>query len=87
MAKGQRARRWVTPEDRRLIMRMAAGGATQQEIAAAAKLARRELTNYAANLAVSLAARQIKVDPATDQALVQGFARELSPKSGGQDKN
>ena len=61
-----------------------------QEIAAAAKLARRELTNYAANLAVSLAARQIKVDPATDQALVQGFARELSPKSdggGGQDKN
>ena len=41
-------------------------------------------------VAVSLAARQIKVDPATDQALVQGFARELSPKSdgaGGQDKN
>jgi F-type H+-transporting ATPase subunit b len=62
----------------------------EQEIAAAAKLARRELTNYAANLAVTLAARQIKVDPATDQALVQGFARELSPKSdggGGQDKN
>ena len=58
----------------------------EQEIAAAAKLARRELTNYAANLAVSLAARQIKVDPATDQALVQDFARELSPKSG-QDKN
>jgi hypothetical protein len=26
------------------------------------------------------------VDPSTDQALVQGFARELSPKSG-QDKN
>jgi F-type H+-transporting ATPase subunit b len=59
----------------------------EQEIAAAAKLARRELTNYAANLAVSLAARQIKVDPATDQALVKGFARDLSPKSGGQDKN
>ena len=57
------------------------------DIAAAAKLARRELTTYAANLAVSLAARQIEVDPATDQALVQGFARELSPKSGGQDKN
>ena len=53
----------------------------EQEIAAAAKLARRELTNYAANLAVSLAAKQIKVDPATDQALVQDFARELSPKS------
>jgi F-type H+-transporting ATPase subunit b len=72
-------------EDGRKIVESA-----EQEIAAAAKLARRELTNYAANLAVSVAARQIKVDPATDQALVQGFARELSPKSdggGGQDKN
>ena len=69
-------------EDGRKIVESA-----EQEIAAAAKLARRELTNYAANLAVSLAARQIKVDPATDQALVQEFARELSPKNGGQDKN
>lgn len=69
-------------EDGRKIVESA-----EQEIAAAAKLARRALTTYAANLAVSLAARQIKVDPATDQALVQGFARELSPKSGGQDKN
>jgi F-type H+-transporting ATPase subunit b len=72
-------------EDGRKIVESA-----EQEIAAAAKLARRELTTYAANLAVSLAARQIKVDPATDQALVRGFARELSPKSpsgGGQDGN
>jgi F-type H+-transporting ATPase subunit b len=72
-------------EDGRKIVESA-----EQEIAAAAKLARRDLTNFAANLAVSLAAKQIKVDPATDQALVQGFARELSPKSpggGGQDKN
>jgi F-type H+-transporting ATPase subunit b len=72
-------------EDGRKIVESA-----EQEIAAAAKLARRELTTYAANLAVSLAARQIKVDPATDQALVRGFAQELSPKKsngGGQDKN
>jgi F-type H+-transporting ATPase subunit b len=69
-------------EDGRKIVESA-----EQEIAAAAKLARRDLTNFAANLAVSLAAKQIKVDPATDQALVQGFARELSPKSSGQDKN
>jgi F-type H+-transporting ATPase subunit b len=55
----------------------------EQEIAAAAKLARRELTAYAANLAVSLAAKQMKVDTATDQALVREFARELSPKSPG----
>jgi F0F1-type ATP synthase membrane subunit b/b' len=72
-------------EDGRKIVESA-----EQEIAAAAKLARRDLTNFAANLAVSLAAKQIKVDSATDQALVQGFARELSPKNpsgGGQDKN
>ena len=72
-------------EDGRKIVESA-----EQEIAAAAKLARRDLTNFAANLAVSLAARQIKVDSATDQALVQGFARELSPKNpdgGAQDKN
>lgn len=63
-------------EDARKIVESA-----EQEIAAAAKLARRELTAYAANLAVSLAARQIKVDTATDQALVRGFAQELSPKA------
>jgi F-type H+-transporting ATPase subunit b len=60
-------------EDARKIVESA-----QQEIAAAAKLARRDLTAYAANLAVSLAARQIKVDTPTDQALVRGFAQELS---------
>jgi len=63
-------------EDARKIVESA-----EQEIAAAAKLARRELTAYAANLAVSLAARQIKVDTGTDQALVRGFAQELSPKT------
>lgn len=35
MARGQRAARWVTPEDRRTIMRMAAAGASQREIGAA----------------------------------------------------
>jgi F-type H+-transporting ATPase subunit b len=50
----------------------------EQEIAAAAKAARRELTAYAASLAVSLAARQIRVDQATDQALLRGFVAELS---------
>ena len=50
----------------------------EQEIAAAVKSARRELTVYAANLSVSLAAKQIRVDAATDQALVQGFAKGLS---------
>jgi F-type H+-transporting ATPase subunit b len=49
----------------------------QQEIAAAAKAARRELTVYAADLAVGLAQKQIHVDAATDQALVRNFAGEL----------
>jgi F-type H+-transporting ATPase subunit b len=49
----------------------------QQEIAAAAKAARRELTVYAADLAVGLAQKQIHVDAATDRALVRNFAGEL----------
>ena len=52
-------------EDARKIVESA-----QQEIAAAAKSARRELTAYAADLAVSLAKKQIMVDAATDQATV-----------------
>jgi F-type H+-transporting ATPase subunit b len=64
-------------EDARKIVESA-----EQEITAAAKTARRELTAYAANLAVSLAAKQIKVDAVTDQALVREFARELGPKAG-----
>jgi F-type H+-transporting ATPase subunit b len=51
--------------------------AAQQEIASAAKTARRELTAYAADLAVGLAQKQIRVDAATDQALVRNFAGEL----------
>ncbi|MGA7474808.1 MAG: ATP synthase F0 subunit B [Candidatus Sulfotelmatobacter sp.] len=57
-----------------------------QEIAAAAKAARRALTAYAADLAVGLAQKQIHVDAATDQALVRNFAGQLglssSAKSG-----
>jgi F-type H+-transporting ATPase subunit b len=54
----------------------------QQEIAAAAKTARRQLTAYAADLAVGLAKKQIHVDAATDQALVRNFAGELAAASG-----
>lgn len=53
----------------------------EQEIDAAAKQARRELTQYAADLAVSLAQRQIRIDAPTDQALVRDFAAQL-PKGG-----
>jgi F-type H+-transporting ATPase subunit b len=60
-------------EDARRIVESAG-----QEIAAAAKAARRELTAYAADLAVSLAAKQIHVDTPADQALVRRFAQQLS---------
>jgi len=49
----------------------------EEEIGAAALAARRELSAYAANLAVSLASRQIHVDAATDQALVREFAQQI----------
>lgn len=59
-------------EDARKIIASA-----EQEIAAAAKAARRQLTAHAADLAVGLAQKQIHVDAATDQALVRNFADEL----------
>jgi F0F1-type ATP synthase membrane subunit b/b' len=74
--------RAAAEEDRRKIVRVA-----QQEIAAAAKAARRELKGYAADLAVALAKRQIRVDHATDQALVRSFAERLGDESNGTGKD
>jgi len=59
----------------------------EQEIAAAAKAARRQLTAHAADLAVGLAQKQIRVDQATDQALVRNFARDLGADNSGKEKN
>ena len=60
----------------------------EQEIAAAVKAARRQLTAYAADLAVGLARKQIRVDAATDQALVRSFAGQLSgTDDSGKDRN
>ena len=56
-------------EDARKIVASA-----EQEIAAAAKAARRQLTAHAADLAVGLAQKQIRVDAATDQGLVRIFS-------------
>jgi F-type H+-transporting ATPase subunit b len=67
----------ATAEDARKVVESA-----EQEIAAAARSARRELTAYAADLAVSLARKQIHVDAATDQSLVHNFAQQLSSNSG-----
>ncbi len=67
----------ATLEDTRKIVESA-----EQEIAAAAKSARRELTAYAADLAVTLAKKQIVVDAATDHGLLRDFAQQLSGNGG-----
>ncbi len=60
--------------------------AAEQEIAAAAKQARRELTTHTADLAIALARKQINVDSDTDQVLVRTFASKLvSHNDGGKD--
>lgn len=66
----------ATAEDARRILESA-----QQEIAAAAKAARRDLTAFTADLAVSLATKQIKVDNSTDRVLVRRFAGQISDDS------
>jgi len=68
-------------EDARKIVESA-----EQEIAAAAKAARRDLTAFAADLAVTLARKQIHVDAATDQTLVRDFADRLGGTADGAPK-
>jgi F-type H+-transporting ATPase subunit b len=64
--------RLAAEEDRKKILQM-----SEQEIEAAAKAARRELKAYAAELAVALAEKRIKVDAKTDEALVRNFVGQL----------
>ena len=59
----------------------------EQEIAAAAKAARRDLKIFAVDLSVDLAQRSIRVDSATDQALVRNFAAELGDEKNGSGKD
>jgi len=59
----------------------------EQEIAAAAKAARRDLTAYAADLAVGLAKKQIHVDAATDETLVHDFSAQLTSAPTGPGKD
>ncbi len=50
----------------------------EQEIGAATALARRQLQQYAAELAIDQAARKLIVTAETDRLLVQNFARRLT---------
>ena len=69
----------ATEEEKRKIIE-----AAEQEIKAAAVVARRELRQHAAELAVGLAQRKISVDAETDRALVHNFVSHLT--DGQQDK-
>jgi F-type H+-transporting ATPase subunit b len=76
----------ATTEDARRVVE-----AAEQEIAAAARLARWELMAYAAELSVALAEKRIHIDKDTDAALVRDFAEQLGngwrtpDRSGGKD--
>lgn len=59
--------------------------AAEQEIATAAKQARRELSAHTASLAIALARQQINVDSNTDQVLVRTFASKLASRSSHND--
>jgi F-type H+-transporting ATPase subunit b len=69
--------RAATEEERRKIVEN-----SEQEIAAAANAARRDLKQFAAELAVSLAEKKISVNDTTDQALIRYFAAHLADGSG-----
>ena len=64
--------RQAAEEDKRKILE-----SVETEVGAIARNARRELKTYAATLAVDLAARKIKVDDTTDQALLREFVGQL----------
>jgi F-type H+-transporting ATPase subunit b len=53
--------------------------AAEQEIAAAAAHAQRELRHFAADLAIDHAARQLVLTPETDRALIAEFVRDTNP--------
>jgi F-type H+-transporting ATPase subunit b len=59
-------------EDKRKVVE-----AAESEIAAIARNARHDLKNFAASLAVDIAAHKIKVDDNTDQVLVRRFVGHL----------
>ena len=70
-AEEQRIREQAVVDGRRVVE------SAEQEIAAAAKNARRELTVFAADLAVDLARKKIQVSDSADQALVRRFVSQL----------
>ena len=61
--------------------------AAEQEIAAATSQARRQIQQYAADLAIDQAARKLVVSAETDRLLIQSFARRLGGDEGNEGQN
>jgi F-type H+-transporting ATPase subunit b len=59
--------------------------AAEAEILAATATARREIQNYAAELAIDQAAKKLVVTVETDRLLVENFARRLGAEVGGEN--
>jgi F-type H+-transporting ATPase subunit b len=68
----ERIKAGVEEEKRKILM------AADQEITAATALARRQIQQYAAELAIDQAAHKLVVTAETDRLLVQSFARRLT---------
>jgi F-type H+-transporting ATPase subunit b len=71
-ADEQRIKAGVEDEKKKIL------AAAEQEIAAATTLARRQIQQYAAELAIDQAARKLVVTAETDRLLVQNFSRRLT---------
>lgn len=70
-AEEQRMKASVEEEKQKILT------SAEQEIATAAEQARRQIQQYAADLAIDRAAQKLVVTAETDRALVQDFARRL----------
>ena len=57
--------------------------AAEQEIGVAAAQAQRGLRNFAADLAIEQAAKQLVLTPETDRALIAEFVRETTANGAG----
>lgn len=75
-AEEQRMRASVEAEKAKIL------AAAEQEIQAATGEARRQLQQYAADLAIEQAAKKLVVSAETDRLLVQNFARRLARAAG-----
>jgi len=78
-AEADRIRKTAEEDIRKVVL------AAEQEIAAAAKQARRELSVHTADLAVALARKKIDIDSNTDQVLVRTFASHLASSDSSDD--